>query len=716
MKSFLINKNTVAGLLLPIFSICCIGGVIADGVDNNLMPKNYDGFELLTPREVVKLSDLRENYFFLDEGEYYIDNPIRVSRNEPILIHGIDRVQTRLIPKDKDKPLFVIENASYISLANIRLQGDGMNSIAIEFQNDEELLFEVQDVFFDGVKVVINGPGQYTFQNAYMTGRTKVDTQIYLNHANANLNILGGNIKNSGVLGGVNNSEYAHITAEKGRMSVLGLSVQRSLGYGDFRIDSGNGSQQLINIRSEGNNGLVEGGSSFVYASSESEDTDVLIVNSSGSWRLSGENESAFAKFNSSGVLGIIGSISARGVGSQILVGNNAASYYFCGNVFSNNQSFNDISGAALSLNYRAERDSDGKYDAYPHYSQVSEQRNSNEVIGEVEIRIPEPLSRPVLNFAIGSFVNVKDYGAKGNGLADDSIAIQNAFNNSRYIYFPEGVYRITKPLTYNYHHGEGHGAGGWISGSGRRKSMLVNTSGTGVFKTRGMAYATISDISFTDQNSKDGFAVISIENEKDVGHASQSNTFKSLAIEGGYKGVSIGDFSKTQCSENLFNDVSINNSKYAVSIGSYNALSNIFFNLDVNNADYVFGHHGELVGGTWSIVGGRFKNIRKAVNLFRASSDGVWFYDGIEVDHSKFIEPINFAAPLGLFINRSHFENVEFEMVTSGGIFLNKSKILNGKFINRSHIAHNYTVLNKCEVDDYETQIVKPSSFKVFH
>jgi len=61
-------------------------------------------------------------------------------------------------------------------------------------------------------------------------------------------------------------------------------------------------------------------------------------------------------------------------------------------------------------------------------------------------------ISEPARGFA--GIVNVKDYGAKGDGVTDDTVAIQNAIAvvpaAGGIVFFPAGTYRVTSTLTIN--------------------------------------------------------------------------------------------------------------------------------------------------------------------------------------------------------------------------------------------------------------------------
>lgn len=76
----------------------------------------------------------------------------------------------------------------------------------------------------------------------------------------------------------------------------------------------------------------------------------------------------------------------------------------------------------------------------------------SNNFIPSVNaVSVPNAISRPISD-GFGDFISVKDFGAIGNGVADDTTAIQNAINAAvsgyaNAIYFPFGNYLITSTI-----------------------------------------------------------------------------------------------------------------------------------------------------------------------------------------------------------------------------------------------------------------------------
>jgi len=71
---------------------------------------------------------------------------------------------------------------------------------------------------------------------------------------------------------------------------------------------------------------------------------------------------------------------------------------------------------------------------------------------------------------AIGPFVSVKAYGAVGNGVADDTAAIQAAVNANKSVFFPAGTYKITAPIVLSQNNFEISGVKG--------KSIIMGSGG----------------------------------------------------------------------------------------------------------------------------------------------------------------------------------------------------------------------------------------------
>ena len=66
----------------------------------------------------------------------------------------------------------------------------------------------------------------------------------------------------------------------------------------------------------------------------------------------------------------------------------------------------------------------------------------------QARIEADKKLQEQIENKSSGAFANVKDYGASGNGLADDTEAIRRAMASGLPLLFPDGTYNINQDVT----------------------------------------------------------------------------------------------------------------------------------------------------------------------------------------------------------------------------------------------------------------------------
>lgn len=120
--------------------------------------------------------------------------------------------------------------------------------------------------------------------------------------------------------------------------------------------------------------------------------------------------------------------------------------------------------------------------------------------------------------------INVKQFGAKGDGVTDDTNAIQNTLNYRKHVFVPKGTFCVTQ-LNINQYQ--------YLYGSGNKNSIIKSTldnTNNDVISTIIPATSdrvTIKDLRFIGgiDNASTGVA-----NVQDV-----NNTFENIVVENGY-------------------------------------------------------------------------------------------------------------------------------------------------------------------------------------
>lgn len=92
-----------------------------------------------------------------------------------------------------------------------------------------------------------------------------------------------------------------------------------------------------------------------------------------------------------------------------------------------------------------------------------------------------------VAELIINDTINIKQYGAKGDGTTDDTTAIQNAVNNFKNVFIPDGTFYITNDIDVNNYPT-------CIYGNGR-KSIIKNRSDNYCFEFAHAQYNEIKNL-----------------------------------------------------------------------------------------------------------------------------------------------------------------------------------------------------------------------------
>jgi hypothetical protein len=185
---------------------------------------------------------------------------------------------------------------------------------------------------------------------------------------------------------------------------------------------------------------------------------------------------------------------------------------------------------------------------------------------------------------------NVKEYGAVGDGVTDDTAAIQATFDAAfgspsdphgtsnkylnRPVFFPAGNYKVTSTLTLR------SVSGGHIFGGGSTSTCIFYAGSiaapptlTSLIKTNGFAYCRVEGLSLSISAGSDYTVAFYLGYDHTGSVALNANTFSDMLFFNSGHGMLIGG-DDYMGSENVFLNCTFSNCSYAgLKTANYNAL-----------------------------------------------------------------------------------------------------------------------------------------------
>ena len=207
-------------------------------------------------------------------------------------------------------------------------------------------------------------------------------------------------------------------------------------------------------------------------------------------------------------------------------------------------------------------------------------------------------------------WMNVRTAGAKGDGIADDTDAIQQVLNrlsNKRpkgeprqhVAYFPPGQYRITRTLTIT------ESTGGWLVGHGRSTVLVWDgEEGGRMYWSNGCNYVCYEGLTWDGRDK----AAILIEHQSHSYYETWIRYLHCAFLNGRDHGLVVGHGgAKNESAELWFRNCLFVNCGEGASFLSFNDYDNIFDGCEFDRC----GTGVHAIRGNWQIRGCRFQQSR---------------------------------------------------------------------------------------------------------
>ncbi|MCV6599450.1 MAG: hypothetical protein OIF36_03100 [Alphaproteobacteria bacterium] len=289
-------------------------------------------------------------------------------------------------------------------------------------------------------------------------------------------------------------------------------------------------------------------------------------------------------------------------------------------------------------------------------------------------------------------FVSVKDFGAKGDGITDDTNSIKNALRESSSVFFPEGIYNISSSLEVKY--------GQFIFGLGNNSIIsAINNSFDVINVTSGMS--NIHDIKIINGNAgiklygKDSPCV--------------QNIIENVIIESAEMGIVLDGYNSKSnpCYWNNFNNILISKPK------THGVLLTLTGNGDTPNANRfskvrVYSHGEDTQGYGVFIQNGKYHNtfIDLEVNIDDAANGCIRLSEVEEtLLMNVYTETIGAVDNIILDEDSQNTSIINHLSMSAGGAIVDSS---GGSYsaINAGYPEKNY--LRRTESDDFKAKLMR--------